>query len=185
MPALRDPKFDEIKALPVATIAARDCHLFFWTTGPHLPQALTVLCAWGFRYSGIAFTWIKLKRNTDLGELIPLGQVDASLHLGLGYTTRKNTEVCLLGRRGSPNETPRISGRRSSRRCVSTAENQMNSIRASSATPTVRASISSPANCAKVGPPMATRSRSFHLNSRPAPQRPAAMGTPRRPPSAR
>lgn len=101
-PALRDPSLDEIKALPVATIAARDCHLFFWATGPHLPQALDVMVAWGFRYSGIAFTWIKLRRNADLSELIPLGFLEARLHLGLGYTTRKNTEICLLGRRGSP-----------------------------------------------------------------------------------
>jgi N6-adenosine-specific RNA methylase IME4 len=50
---------------------------------------------WGFRYSAIAFTWVKLKRDHVL-----TGERD--LHVGLGYTTRKNTELCLLARRGSP-----------------------------------------------------------------------------------
>ena len=46
---------DEIAALPVSQLAAPDAHLFLWTTGPHLPQALRVLEAWGFRYSGMGF----------------------------------------------------------------------------------------------------------------------------------
>lgn len=41
----------EIKALPVAKIAAKNAHLFLWTTWPHLPQALEVMTAWGFAYS--------------------------------------------------------------------------------------------------------------------------------------
>ena len=92
---------DAIKALPVAATAARDCHLFLWTTGPHLPQALEVIKAWGFKYSGMGFTWIKLKRShpTDWrGECFGVND----LHVGMGYTTRKNAEFCLLGRRGSP-----------------------------------------------------------------------------------
>lgn len=51
----------EICALPVRSIAGRDAHLFLWTTGPNLKNAFDVIDAWGFRYSGIAFTWVKLK----------------------------------------------------------------------------------------------------------------------------
>lgn len=88
----------DILALPVADLAAPDAHLFLWTTGPNLQQAFAVMEAWGFRYSSIAFTWVKLNpRDAD-----SLFLTDSSFHVGLGHTTRKNCEFCLLGRRGSP-----------------------------------------------------------------------------------
>ena len=52
---------DEIKALPVASIAAPDCALFLWATMPKLQEALDVIAAWGFRYVTCAFTWVKIK----------------------------------------------------------------------------------------------------------------------------
>jgi N6-adenosine-specific RNA methylase IME4 len=93
---------DEIAALPVSQLAAPDAHLFLWTTGPHLPQALCVLEAWGFRYSGMGFVWVKLRRGVNPQQLRLIPFTEADLHLGLGHTTRKNAEFCLLGRRGSP-----------------------------------------------------------------------------------
>jgi hypothetical protein len=39
-----------IKSRDVASIAADDCVLFFWATAPMLPQALSVMDAWGFEY---------------------------------------------------------------------------------------------------------------------------------------
>ena len=92
---------DDIKALPVSDMAARDAHLFLWATGPCLPQAFEVIKAWGFRYSAVAFTWVKLKRSFDASQLRTVPLVDSDLHVGLGLTTRKNAEFCLLGRRGS------------------------------------------------------------------------------------
>lgn len=91
---------DQIKALPVGEIAATDAHLFLWATGPHLPQAFDVMAAWGFRYSGVAFTWVKLKRSFDARQLRIVPTLDSDFHVGLGFTTRKNAEFCLLGRRG-------------------------------------------------------------------------------------
>lgn len=90
---------DDIKALPIGKIAAKDAHLLLWATGPCLPQAFEVIEAWGFRYSAVAFTWVKLKRSIDAqqGRMIAFG--DRDLHVGLGLTTRKNAEFCLLGRR--------------------------------------------------------------------------------------
>lgn len=79
---------DEIAALPVASLAAPDCALFLWTTGPQLPLAVDTMRAWGFAYSGVAFVWIKV---TKVGGIAT----------GLGYTTRQNAEFCLLGRRGA------------------------------------------------------------------------------------
>jgi N6-adenosine-specific RNA methylase IME4 len=92
---------DDIAKLPVKGLAAKDAHLFLWTTGPCLRQAFEVIEAWGFRYSAVAFTWVKLKRSFDATQLRFLPTLESDLHVGLGLTTRKNTEFCLLGRRGN------------------------------------------------------------------------------------
>lgn len=92
---------EDIMALPVSDIAARDCHLFLWTTGPCLPQAFDVIKAWGFRYSAMAFTWVKLKRSHNASQLRVVPLIAGDLHTGLGLTTRKNAEFCLLARRGN------------------------------------------------------------------------------------
>lgn len=94
-------RLDDIKALPVRDVAAKDAHLFIWTTGPCLQQTFEVMEAWGFRYSAVAFTWVKLKRSIDTRQLRILPTAESDLHVGLGLTTRKNAEFCLLGRRGS------------------------------------------------------------------------------------
>lgn len=92
----------DIMALPIAALAApTGCHLFLWTTGPNLPQALEVMTAWGFKYSGIAFTWAKLKKSFDPNQLRVLPTAAGDFHTGLGFTTRKNCEFVLLGRRGN------------------------------------------------------------------------------------
>ena len=88
---------DQIKAMPVKSCAAPDCWLFFWTTGPHLEQAFDVLRAWGFKYSGMGFTWVKL--NKRAGGLF---MHKDDIFMGQGYTTRKNAEFCLLAKRGRP-----------------------------------------------------------------------------------
>ena len=87
-----------LKLLPVKELAAKDCHLFFWTSGPYLEQAFEIIKALGFRYSSIAFTWVKLNPK----EADSLFMMEDSFHMGQGYTTRKNTEICLLAKRGKP-----------------------------------------------------------------------------------
>lgn len=83
--------------MPVAELAADSAWLFLWVTGPFIPQAFTVIEYWGFQYSGIGFTWAKTNPRA------PALFLDAaSFHVGMGFTTRKNTELCLLGRRGAP-----------------------------------------------------------------------------------
>ena len=52
----------DIKALPVADLAATDCRLFLWTTNRYLRDAFYVLDAWGFRYKQ-ALVWHKLDVN--------------------------------------------------------------------------------------------------------------------------
>lgn len=92
---------DDIAAMPVRDLAARDAHLFLWVTGPCLRQGFEVMEAWGFRYSAVAFTWIKLKRSHNPDQLRTLPANGSDFHTGLGLTTRKNAEFVLLGRRGS------------------------------------------------------------------------------------
>jgi len=91
----------DIGALPVRDLATRDAHLFLWVTGPNLPRAFEVIEAWGFRYSAVAFTWVKLRRSFDPSQLRILPISEHDLHVGLGLTTRKNAEFCLLARRGN------------------------------------------------------------------------------------
>lgn len=94
---------DDIAALPVREVAAKDAHLFLWITGPLIVEGkhLAIMKAWGFKPSSVAFTWVKLKRSYDVRQLRVVRTAEADLHVGLGLTTRKNAEFCLLGRRGN------------------------------------------------------------------------------------
>lgn len=80
----------DITALRVGDMAADDCALFMWVTWPMIFQAQAVINAWGFKYSGLAWEWIK--QNPKTGKY----------SFGAGYGTRKNLEPCLLARRGTP-----------------------------------------------------------------------------------
>ena len=92
---------DEIKGIEVGLAASDEgCHLFLWTTGPFLPAALDTMKCWGFKYSGIGFTWVKLRKTFTTNQLRLIPADSADMSVGLGFTTRKNAELCLLGRRG-------------------------------------------------------------------------------------
>jgi N6-adenosine-specific RNA methylase IME4 len=46
----RTMSFDELAALPVKELASPDgAHLFLWTSGPFLPQAIALIEVWGFK----------------------------------------------------------------------------------------------------------------------------------------
>src|SRR5262245_20095662 len=82
--------FAELAALPVTGLAApTGCHLFLWTSGPFLPQALALIEAWGFRFSTRCFTWLKTRRDWERGD--PL--LESDLPVGLGLTVRHQTEI--------------------------------------------------------------------------------------------
>lgn len=48
----------DLSAFDVAGMADDDCHLFCWTTQKHLPSALRIIDAWGFRYV-LCMVWHK------------------------------------------------------------------------------------------------------------------------------
>ena len=83
-------QIDDICALPVADIAAKDSALFIWATFPQLQDAFTVIKAWGFTYKTVAFTWVKRNKKSP------------GWFVGCGYWTRANAELCLLATRGQP-----------------------------------------------------------------------------------
>src|SRR5262245_47490907 len=80
----------DIAALPVSQLCKKDAWLFLWVATSLLTQALLVIRLWGFTYVGTAFVWVKLNRS---GE---------GYFTGLGFTTRKNVELVLLGKLGQP-----------------------------------------------------------------------------------
>ena len=89
---------DEIAKLPIKEIAADDCVLFLWSTGPKLEDALWVIQKWGFDFKTMGFTWAKQKRGA--------GARAADWWRGMGYWTRANPEFCILATRGSPKRLP-------------------------------------------------------------------------------
>lgn len=86
-----------IRDLPVAGLAAKDCVLFMWGTWPMLPEAMDVLQSWGFEYKTCAFSWMKAN-----GTQIEMFDAEITADMLLGYWTRANSEYCLLGTRGKP-----------------------------------------------------------------------------------
>lgn len=79
---------EDIKSIPVSSIADDGAVLFLWATYPNLREALEVVKAWGFEYKTVAFTWVK----TSTKKNVPI--------IGCGYWTRANAEICLLATKG-------------------------------------------------------------------------------------
>lgn len=72
---------EEIIAMPVESLAARDSCLLLWATVPLLPHAFAVMAAWGWTYKTM-LTWHKVNGP------------------GMGYWFRGHTEHILVGIRG-------------------------------------------------------------------------------------
>ena len=81
---------DDIYKLPVQDIADENCVLMMWVTYPLLKEGIKTMEEWGFTYKTCGFSWIKQNKKSD------------SLFWGLGYWTRANNEICLLGTKGKP-----------------------------------------------------------------------------------
>ena len=79
---------DEIKKLPVGTIADDDSVLLIWTTDYHLARCIQVIEAWGFEYKTVGFAWQKTNKQGQ-----PVCFMGA-------YTMKTGIELCLLATRG-------------------------------------------------------------------------------------
>ena len=74
---------DDIAALPVADLAARDAHLYCWTTQKYLEHTYDIVRGWGFSPSCL-LVWCKPIRGWTVGG-----------------TFMSTTEFVLFARRGS------------------------------------------------------------------------------------
>ena len=74
----------ELKQLNVSEIAAKDCILFLWTTGPQLNNALELMRCWGVKYVTMFFVWVKTTNGNVNGGRC-------------GYYTRQSSEFVLMG----------------------------------------------------------------------------------------
>lgn len=80
----------QIKSLPINKIANINCMLFIWVTFPNLQLGLDVIESWGFKYKTLGFSWIKTNKK------------NGKPFFGIGYYTKSNCEVCLIGVKGKP-----------------------------------------------------------------------------------
>jgi len=80
---------EDLAAIPVNEWAADNCALFMWVVDSNLPDAMKLIEAWGFTYKTIAFNWVKVTK-------------DGVPAMGMGYWTRKGSEICLLATKGKP-----------------------------------------------------------------------------------
>lgn len=85
---------EEIKTLPVASIAGDKAHLYLWIPNAMLPDGLAVMDAWGFEYKG-NIVWEKVRKD---------GMPDGR---GVGFYFRNVTELLLFGikKKSAPNRT--------------------------------------------------------------------------------
>lgn len=81
---------EDICALPIADITAKNSTLFLWVTFPKLQEVFRVIEAWGYKFRTVAFVWVKRNKKVN------------SWFMGLGYWTRANAEICLLATKGKP-----------------------------------------------------------------------------------
>ncbi len=77
----------QIKELPVATVAAERAHLYLWVPNALLREGLAVLDHWGFTYK-TNLIWYKVRKD---------GGPDRR---GVGFYFRNVTELILFGVRG-------------------------------------------------------------------------------------
>lgn len=86
---------EDIKSLPVERIAGDDCILFLWVIFPCLLEGISVMQSWGFTYKTCGFNWVKRNKKAD------------TFFKGLGFWTRSNSEICILGTKGRPKRASR------------------------------------------------------------------------------
>ena len=58
----------ELEAMPIQSLLNKKAVVFMWATAPRLNAAIKLIEAWGLHYRGLAFTWVKTKKDgTPIG----------------------------------------------------------------------------------------------------------------------
>lgn len=73
----------------IKSISDDNCIIFLWITFPCLIEGLKVMKEWGFKYKTCGFNWVKRNKKSD------------TWFFGLGSWTRANSELCLIGTKGT------------------------------------------------------------------------------------
>ena len=81
-------QIDDIEKLPIRYITDSNCILWLWVTFPRLQEGIRLMSSWGFKYKGLGFIWVKMNKSSF------------GFFYGMGYYTRQNPEICLIGRIG-------------------------------------------------------------------------------------
>lgn len=84
--------FDEIAALPVASLSHERAHCYLWVPNALLPYGLEILDSWSFEYK-TNLVWHKIRKDGG-----PDGR-------GVGFYFRNVTEMVLFGVRGKKART--------------------------------------------------------------------------------
>jgi site-specific DNA-methyltransferase (adenine-specific) len=79
---------EQLGALPLFRVAAKNAMLLLWCSGPTLNRAIELCRIWGFTYKTIAFVWVKTNKAGN------------SQPMGLGSYTLPGTELVLLATKG-------------------------------------------------------------------------------------
>ena len=81
---------EQMKALPVDSIAADDCTLVMWWVSSMPREAIDLVHAWGFTIKNMnGFVWRKLT-------------VKGNPHFGMGFRTRAGSESAIIAIKGKP-----------------------------------------------------------------------------------
>ena len=73
----------------IKSISDKNCIIFLWVTFPCLIDGLEVMKEWGFKYRTCGFNWVKRNKKSN------------TWFFGLGNWTRANSEICLIGTKGT------------------------------------------------------------------------------------
>lgn len=86
---------EELKALPLAEVCAKDCVLVMWVISSHVDQAIDLGRALGFKFKSLGPIWAKTpKHGPKPGKARHL--------MGMGKWFRQEAEIALLFTRGKP-----------------------------------------------------------------------------------
>lgn len=83
--------WEDISAMPVKEACNKKAAIFLWATGPLLHKQIKVLEDWGFYFRGVAFVWVKTRKDGGIisGQGVPPTFVKPTTEFLLAGTTCK------------------------------------------------------------------------------------------------
>jgi N6-adenosine-specific RNA methylase IME4 len=81
---------DDLAQMPVRDLMSKSAALFMWATCPRLDYAIDLIRSWGLHYRGIAWVWIKTRKDGQVihGQGVPPTFTKPTTELVLAATTK-------------------------------------------------------------------------------------------------